>query len=77
MVEIEKLYASRNDMLISIFKKLLYYKLSQVTSYKYIQIWKKMKFIIRIGIFITHLRLENQVYSNIFYKVSICNFVKR
>ena len=34
MVEIEKLYASRNDMLISIFENLFYYKLSPITNYK-------------------------------------------
>ena len=34
MVEIENLYASRNDMLMSIFYNLFYYKLSPVTNYK-------------------------------------------
>ena len=32
-VEIEHLYASRNDLLISIFQNLFYYKLSPVTNY--------------------------------------------
>ena len=36
----------------------------------------KWKFIIRIEIFITYLRLGNKVYSNMHYKVIICNFVK-
>ena len=34
MVEIENLHASRNDMLISIFQNLFYYKLSPITNYK-------------------------------------------
>ena len=34
MVEIENLYASRNDMLKNIFLNLFYYKLSPVTNYK-------------------------------------------
>ena len=34
MVEIENLYDSRNDMLISIFQNLFYYKLSPITNYK-------------------------------------------
>ena len=38
---------------------------------------KKMKFIIRLGIFNKHLRLGNMAYFNIFYKVSICNFIKK
>ena len=34
MVEIENLYSRRNDMLISIFYNLFYYKLSPITDYK-------------------------------------------
>ena len=34
MVEIENLYARRNNMLISIFQNLFYYKLSTITNYK-------------------------------------------
>ena len=34
MVDIESLYASRNDMLMSIFENLFYYKLSPVTNNK-------------------------------------------
>ena len=33
VVEIENLYASRNDMLISIFQNLLYYKLYPIKNY--------------------------------------------
>ena len=40
MVDIENLYASRHDMLMSIFQNLFYYKLSLDTNYKSIQIWK-------------------------------------
>ena len=38
-VDIENLYASRNDMLMSIFQNLFNFKLSPVTKYKSIQIW--------------------------------------
>ena len=34
MVDIENLYAIRNDILMSIFQNLFYYKLSPVTDYK-------------------------------------------
>ena len=34
MVEIENQYVSGNDMLISIFQNLFYYKLSPITNYK-------------------------------------------
>ena len=43
MIEIENLYASRSDMIISISKKIFYCKLSPVTSYKSIQICKNGK----------------------------------
>ena len=50
-----------------------YLQLQVINGFKY----EKMKVIIKMGIFITHLRLGNMVYSNIFNKVSICNFVKK
>ena len=56
MVEIENLYASRNDMLISIF---LNFILLQIISNYKLSIdsnMEKWKFIIRIGIFIAYLR---------------------
>ena len=34
MFEIENLYVSRNDIPISIFENLFYYKLSPITNYK-------------------------------------------
>ena len=57
MVEIENLYASRNDMLISIFSNFI---LLQIISNYKLSIdsnMEKWKFIINIGIFIAYLRL--------------------
>ena len=58
MVDIENLYASRNDMLT--YEHILKFILLQIIyGYKLLMdsIMEKWKFIIRIGIFTAHLRL--------------------